>query len=96
MRVSVGGTLTITGRNFKAQRRKNTVIFRASNGRTAFAKPRRATRTKLVVRVPASASRLLRVANSSQQADAPPAARPRRQVLQVHPASPVAGRHRRR
>ena len=27
------------GRNFKAQRRKNTLIFRAGNGRTAFAKP---------------------------------------------------------
>ena len=67
MRVSVGGTLTITGRNFKAQRRKNTVIFRASDGRTAFAKPSRATRRKLVVRVPASAARLLRVANSSQR-----------------------------
>ncbi len=67
MRVSVGGLLTITGSNFKAQRGKNTVIFRASNGRTAFAKPRRATRKKLVVRVPASAARLLRVANASQR-----------------------------
>jgi hypothetical protein len=67
MRVAVGGTLTITGSNFKAQRGKNTVIFRASNGRTAFAKPRRATRKKLVVRVPASAARLLRVANSRQR-----------------------------
>jgi hypothetical protein len=67
MRVTVGGTLTITGRNFKAQRRKNTVIFRANNGRTAFAKPRRATRKKLVVRVPASVARLLTVANSRQK-----------------------------
>ena len=67
MRVNVGGTLTITGRNFKAQRRKNTVIFRANNGRTAFAKPRRATRTKLVVRVPASVARLLTVAGSRQR-----------------------------
>ena len=67
MRVAVGGTLTISGRHFKAQDRKNTVIFRASNGRTAFAKPHRATRTKIVVRVPASAARLLRVTNSSQR-----------------------------
>jgi hypothetical protein len=67
MRVAVGGMLTITGSNFKAQRGKNTVIFRASNGRTAFAKPKRATRKKLVVRVPAAAARLLRVANSSQR-----------------------------
>ena len=67
MRVAVGGTLTISGRHFKAVDRKNTVIFRASDGRTAFAKPRRATRTKIVVRVPGSAARLLRVANSSQR-----------------------------
>jgi IPT/TIG domain-containing protein len=67
MRVAVGGTLTVTGRNFKAQRGKNTLIFRASNGRTAFAKPARATKTKLVVRVPAAVGRLLRVANSSQR-----------------------------
>jgi hypothetical protein len=67
MRISVGGTLTITGRRFKAQRTKNTVIFRASDGRTAFVKPRRATSTKLVVRVPASVSRLLRISGSRQQ-----------------------------
>ena len=67
MRVAVGGTLTISGRNFKAQRRKNTVIFRSGNGRTAFAKPSRASKRKLVVRVPAAVSRLLRVANSSQR-----------------------------
>ena len=67
MRVAVGGTLTISGRNFKAQRGKNTVIFRSNNGRTAFAKPRRASKRKLVVRVPAAVARLLRVANSSQR-----------------------------
>ena len=67
MRVAVGGTLTISGRNFKAQRRKNTVIFRSSTGRTAFAKPARASKTKLVVRVPAAVARLLKVANSSQK-----------------------------
>jgi hypothetical protein len=67
MRVSVGNLLTIRGAHFKAQRGKNTVIFRNGSGRTAFAKPRRATSSKLVVRVPASVARLLRVANSKQQ-----------------------------
>ena len=67
MRVAVGGTLTISGRNFKAQRRKNTVIFRSSTGRTAFAKPVRASKRKLVVRVPVAVARLLKVANSSQR-----------------------------
>jgi hypothetical protein len=67
MRISVGGTLTIRGHNFKAARTKNTIIFRASDGRTAFVKPRRASRTKLVLRVPASVARLLKVAGSRQQ-----------------------------
>ena len=67
MRVSVGNLLTIRGKNFKAQRSRNTVIFRGAEGRTAFAKPRRATRTKLVVRVPAAVARLLRVVASRQR-----------------------------
>jgi hypothetical protein len=67
MRISVGGLLTIRGHRFKPQRNKNTVIFRNGSGRTAFVKPRRATRTKLVLRLPASVARLLKVAKSSQQ-----------------------------
>jgi hypothetical protein len=67
MRISVGGTLTITGRRFKTQRTKNTIIFRASDGRTAFVKPLRATTRKLVLRIPASVARLLKVSNSRQQ-----------------------------
>jgi hypothetical protein len=60
MRISVGARLTILGKNFKAERKANTIIFRAPNGRSAFAKPRRASRTKLVVVVPGAVSRLLR------------------------------------
>jgi hypothetical protein len=67
MRVSVGNLLTITGKNFKAKRLRNTVIFRGPDGRTAFAKPRRATTRKLVVRVPAAVARLLRVSGSRQR-----------------------------
>ena len=67
MRISVGGLLTITGHRFKAQRTKNTVVFRNGSGRTAFVKPIRATSTKLVLRLPASVARLLKVAKSSQQ-----------------------------
>jgi hypothetical protein len=66
MRISVGGTLKITGLRFKSTRLKNTVVFRGPDGRTAFAKPRRASTRRLVVRVPASVSRLLRVSNSRQ------------------------------
>jgi hypothetical protein len=60
MRISVGARLTIVGKNFKAKRKANTVIFRAPDGRSAFAKPRRASRRKLVVVVPGAVSRLLR------------------------------------
>lgn len=59
MRVQVGATLTIRGRGFSARRTRNTVVFRASNGRSAFAKPRRASARKLTVRVPPALARIL-------------------------------------
>jgi hypothetical protein len=67
MRISVGNVMTIRGRGFKASRRSNTVIFRSASGRTAFAKPRRASRTKLVLVVPAAVSRLLNVSDGRQR-----------------------------
>jgi hypothetical protein len=67
MRVSVGNVLTIRGRNFKAKRRANTVIFRGPNGRSVFAKPRRASRGALSVVVPGAVSRLLRGSLSNPQ-----------------------------
>ncbi len=59
MRVTVGKTLTIRGKNFSANRRANTVLFIAPNKQAAFAKPSRAGARKLVVRVPGSVERLL-------------------------------------
>jgi hypothetical protein len=67
MRTTMGETLTLRGRNFKLRRLRNTILFRGPNGLTAFAKPRRATRTKLVVVVPANVSRLLKMADNVQQ-----------------------------
>ena len=49
MRVTVGKTITIRGKNFSAKRKRKTVLFIAPNKRTAFAKPRRAGARKLVV-----------------------------------------------
>lgn len=66
MRLDVGELLTIRGRNFQAKKGRNTVIFRGAGGRTAFAKPRRATKRKLVVKVPASVSRLLVLRDGNQ------------------------------
>ena len=59
MRSRVGGTLTISGRNFENKRLDNTVMFRAPDGRSTLVKPRRASRTRLVVTVPAVVGRLL-------------------------------------
>lgn len=59
MRVGVGQTITVYGRNFSSRRTRNTVIFRAPNGRSVFSTPRRASTGKLVLHVPASISRLL-------------------------------------
>ena len=76
MRVKVGGTLTLRGKNFKRSKRRNTVIFRAPSGRTAFAKPVRSSRKKLVVKVPAGLEALL-----STRDDAPVATRFKIRVL---------------
>ena len=59
MRLEVGDKLTLRGRNFNASRKRTTVIFRASDGRSAFAKPTSATRTKLVLRVPSAVARII-------------------------------------
>ena len=67
MRISVGKLLTIRGSHFRPTKKGNTIIFRSGQGRSAFAKPTRASRTKLVVRVPAAVARLLTVKNSHQR-----------------------------
>ena len=67
MRISVGNLLTIRGKHFRARAKSNTVIFRANSGRTAFAKPRRASGTKLVVRIPPAVASLLTVKSSKQR-----------------------------
>jgi hypothetical protein len=59
MRVTVGRTIVIRGNGFSARKRRNTVIFLSPAKRTAFAKPVRASKRKLVVRVPGSVERLL-------------------------------------
>lgn len=59
MRVAVGRKITLRGKRFSSVRRRNTVLFRGPTGRAAFAKPVRASRTKIVVKVPGSVERLL-------------------------------------
>ena len=59
MRLKVGDTLMLRGRNFSSRRTRNTVVFRAPNGRSVFAKPNRASGRRLVVRIPAAVARIL-------------------------------------
>jgi IPT/TIG domain-containing protein len=59
MRIKVGDSLTIRGRNFSSRRRKNTVIF-AVGRRSFFVKPSRASRRKLRVQVPVSLERVMK------------------------------------
>ncbi|HEY6779413.1 MAG TPA: IPT/TIG domain-containing protein, partial [Thermoleophilaceae bacterium] len=67
MRLGVGEKLTIRGNNFSVKRKRNTVIFRAPSGRTAFAKPTTASKTKLVVTVPGAVTRLLAKSSASSK-----------------------------
>ena len=60
MRLEVGDKITIRGKNFKSKRTANTVFFRGVGGRQALAKPTKASRTKLVVKVPSGVARILR------------------------------------
>ena len=63
MRVTIGTNMTIRGTGFSSRRTRNTVIFRAPNGRTAFVKPRAARRGRLSIRVPSAVTRLLSLKN---------------------------------
>jgi hypothetical protein len=66
MRVKVGQTLTIRGGVFKSRARSNTVIFRVG-ARSIFVKPRRASRRKLVIKLPKSLDRLMRRNSAGRQ-----------------------------
>jgi hypothetical protein len=51
--------VTLRGRGFSGKAGKNTVIFRSASGRSVFVKPFQATRTKLVLKLPASLERAM-------------------------------------
>jgi len=53
LKLKIGDRLTIRGKGFLAGKNRNTVVFKASGARAVFAKAETATKTKLVVKVPA-------------------------------------------
>jgi hypothetical protein len=66
--LKVGDRLTIRGKGFIAGRNKNTVVFKATGTRAVFAKAESASKTKLVVKVPAKLQSFLKVANGQSVA----------------------------
>jgi hypothetical protein len=60
MKLKVGAKLTVRGKNFIPGRNKNRVFFLRSGGGLAWARAERASKTKLVVKVPATVTPLLK------------------------------------
>ena len=65
LQTNIGKTLTIRGRNFKAGRNKNTVLFKRDGGRAVFVKADIGTRRLLKVTLPAKLEDALREVNGS-------------------------------
>ena len=53
LKLGVGDVMTITGKNFRKGKNKNTVVFKRDGGRAVFVKAPDATTTKIGVTVPA-------------------------------------------
>ena len=56
----LGGKLTLFGKGFAKQRKRNTVVLRAPNGGSTFIKPTKAERRKLMLKVPGTLERLMK------------------------------------
>ena len=52
-KLGIGDVMTITGKNFRKGKNKNTVVFKRDGGRAVFVKAPDATTTKIGVTVPA-------------------------------------------
>src|SRR3954451_19625521 len=59
--LKVGDTMTVRGKDFLAGKNRDTVIFKATGTRAVFAKAETATKTKIVVKVPAKLLSFLQV-----------------------------------
>jgi hypothetical protein len=68
LKLKVGDRMTIRGKGFLAGKNRNTVIFKATGTRAVFAKAETATKTKIVVKVPAKLLSFLKVTNGQSVA----------------------------
>ena len=53
MKLGIGDVMTVTGKNFRKGKNKNTVVFKRDGGRAVFVKAPDASTTKIGVTVPA-------------------------------------------
>ncbi len=68
LKVSIGDTLIIKGKNFLAGEGKNTILFRpAAGGKTVFAASVSATSSRILVKVPSRVGDQLTVTDGAQQ-----------------------------
>ncbi|HEY7623125.1 MAG TPA: IPT/TIG domain-containing protein [Solirubrobacteraceae bacterium] len=65
LKLNIGGTLTITGKNFRKGKGKNTVVFKRSGKPAVFAKSASSTTTKITVVVPAKLTSFLSKKNGA-------------------------------
>src|SRR4051795_2206287 len=61
LKLKIGDRLTVRGKGFLPGKNRNTVLFKANGARAVFAKAQSATKTKLVVKVPAKLAPFLKV-----------------------------------
>ncbi len=65
LKLNIGATLTITGKNFRSGKGKNTVVFKRSGKPAVFAKSTSSTTTKIAVVVPAKLTSFLSKKNGA-------------------------------
>ena len=59
LNIAIGDQLTITGRNFRAGKGKNTVVFKRDGQRAVFVTAEQATATQIKLKIPAKLSEYL-------------------------------------
>ncbi len=87
LKLGVGDVMTITGKNFRNGKNKNTVVFKRDGGRAVFVKAPDATTTKIGITVPAKLLPFLKQGEGQAHLHALPHPRPGEEVRQeVHDA----------
>ena len=84
LNIAIGDQLTITGRNFRAGKGKNTVVFKRDGQRAVFVTAEQATATQIKLTIPAKLSQYL--SRQKRRHRAPDALPPARAVRRASAA----------